>query len=69
MLLRGSHSSGATVISSHAMILCIEEHFPAGHDDMVGAMTQAAAWLLQASQHGGAIYNAFTGQEIPGCYS
>src|SRR5215470_9387161 len=40
--------------------------FPAGHDDMVDAMTQASAWLLQALQHHGAIYNAFTGAEIPG---
>ena len=50
------------------MILCEEHVFPAGHDDMADAMTQAAAWLLQASQHYGAIYDAFTGREIPGCY-
>jgi predicted phage terminase large subunit-like protein len=39
--------------------------FPAGHDDMVDAMTQAASWLLQSSQHTVAIYNAFTGEPIP----
>ena len=43
--------------------------FPAAaHDDMVDAMTQAAAWLLKASQRYGAIYYAFSGREIPGCY-
>jgi predicted phage terminase large subunit-like protein len=38
--------------------------FPAGHDDMVDSMTQAAAWLLQAGRHTGGIYNAFTGEDI-----
>jgi phage terminase large subunit-like protein len=43
--------------------------FPAAkNDDMADACSQAASWLLQANQHHGAIYNAFTGQEIPGCY-
>jgi predicted phage terminase large subunit-like protein len=36
--------------------------FPAGHDDMVDMMSQAASWLLQASQHTTEIYNAFTGK-------
>ncbi len=35
--------------------------FPAGHDDMVDAMTQASSWLLQSSQHTIEIYNAFSG--------
>lgn len=43
--------------------------FPAAkNDDMADACSQASSWLLQASQHYGAIYNAFTGREIPGCY-
>jgi phage terminase large subunit-like protein len=40
--------------------------FPNGaHDDMADAMSQAACWLLRASQHYVAIYNALTGNPIP----
>jgi predicted phage terminase large subunit-like protein len=38
--------------------------FPAGHDDMVDAMTQASAWLLQATRHSVAMYNFLTGERI-----
>jgi len=31
---------------------------------MVDAVTQAASWLLQSSQQGGAIYNFLTGERI-----
>jgi predicted phage terminase large subunit-like protein len=36
--------------------------FPAGHDDMVDMMSQAASWLLQAKISTFEMYNAFTGK-------
>jgi predicted phage terminase large subunit-like protein len=43
--------------------------FPAAkNDDIADACSQAASWLLQANLQYGAIYYAFSGKEIPGCY-
>ena len=40
--------------------------FPnAKNDDMVDAMTQAGAWLAARVQNTAAMFNAFTGEEIP----